>query len=226
MGLDAYVDGFKVMRIGSYSWYHSFRSAVCEYLEYGVWGAKFPLLMNHSDCDGDYNPKEAKSLLKELERIRKYFAGIDYPAVIYYDQEGKAVGENYKSYDSGIFCGGGDYNFGVQEKGILVVYTPRNDAVNTPDDSFFSDANTKNFLGKKEYKAHFERMERIKNDDWRCYVGGKSTVLKDLPTCAPPECVRIEIARVPILKVFEGMIDTLEALCQASIKTGNPIIFC
>ena len=67
---DEEVDGFQV---GSYSDFGKFRDAVAEQLERGVRGLRFPTLMLHSDCDGEWTPSEAARLEKELDDISAAF---------------------------------------------------------------------------------------------------------------------------------------------------------
>lgn len=232
MGLDAYVKDSGVdVRLGSYGWYHSFRLTVCDELEDRVWGSRFPMLQNHSDCDGQYSPAEAKILLEELKEIEEGLAEIQYPAVIYQDKDGNPLGENYKYSDRGIFCSGKIFAFGVDEDGIVVECYEHK----VPDKSFFDhkisgkeffNKKRKDYLGETIYTAHFDRMELVNEDTWRCYAGDKSIVLEGLYVCAPQGCVRIVYGTTSALKVFGPIIERLKALCKASIKTGNPIIFC
>lgn len=64
---DDELDGVEV---GRYADFAAFRDMVCEVLEAGVAGARFPVLMNHSDCDGEWGPDEAAALLRELQTIQ------------------------------------------------------------------------------------------------------------------------------------------------------------
>ena len=57
------------VEVGSYSDFSSFRNAVVKYLEDGIAGSRFPILILHSDCDGEWTFSEANRLLKELETI-------------------------------------------------------------------------------------------------------------------------------------------------------------
>jgi hypothetical protein len=55
--------------VGSYADFGTFRETVASVLENGVWGSRFPTLMFHSDCDGEWNPDDSGMLAKELEAI-------------------------------------------------------------------------------------------------------------------------------------------------------------
>lgn len=222
MGLDAYVEGSGVdVRLGSYGWYHSFRLTVCDELEDRVWGSRYPLLQNHSDCDGEYSPKEAQMLLEELEEIEKSLGEVQYPTIIYQDKNGNPLDERYKYSDEGTFCYGNGYAFGVDEDGIIVECF----ADNIPDKEIFC-RQRENMLGEKVYVAHFDCLERVQGNRWRCHARDKSIELEELYTDAPEGCVRIVYGTTSALKVFRPIIERLKALCNASIETGNPIVFC
>lgn len=60
------VDGVEV---GSYDDFGVFRDAVVVKLEDGQAGSKFPTLVLHSDCDGQWSPREAAALERELVEI-------------------------------------------------------------------------------------------------------------------------------------------------------------
>ena len=70
---DDEVDGVEV---GSYDDFHDLRSAVARDLENGQWGSRFPVLMSHSDSDGEWSPAEAIALAQELEIIGTEFAAL------------------------------------------------------------------------------------------------------------------------------------------------------
>jgi len=63
---DEEVDGVEV---GSYQDFADFREAVLK-LEGARPGRRFPLLMTHSDCDGEWRWEFAEELQSELEMIR------------------------------------------------------------------------------------------------------------------------------------------------------------
>lgn len=64
------VDGVDV---GAYSDFGCFRDAVTDRLEGGYQGAKYPTLIIHSDCDGEWTPNECAKLEHELESIAASF---------------------------------------------------------------------------------------------------------------------------------------------------------
>jgi Immunity protein 70 len=47
------LDGFQV---GSYSDFGAWRDFIAAKLEGGRWGSRFPTIMMHSDCDGEWSP--------------------------------------------------------------------------------------------------------------------------------------------------------------------------
>ncbi len=55
--------------IGAYSDFDFFRSIITEELEAGQPGAKFPTLILHSDCDGEWSVGGCAALEKELKEI-------------------------------------------------------------------------------------------------------------------------------------------------------------
>ena len=67
---DEEVDGVEV---GPYAEFSTFRDCVVRRLEGGSAGSKFPTLILHSDCDGEWSPSEAVELEKELIIIGNEF---------------------------------------------------------------------------------------------------------------------------------------------------------
>jgi hypothetical protein len=65
--LDDDLDGVDV---GSYDDWHHFRQCIADHLEGGVWGARFPTLMNHPDVNVPWSPDLGVTLLAELAAIR------------------------------------------------------------------------------------------------------------------------------------------------------------
>lgn len=70
---DEEIDG---VELGPYSEFDNFRDCVVRHLEGGTAGSKFPTLILHSDCDGEWSPAEVGELEKELTRISKEFRGL------------------------------------------------------------------------------------------------------------------------------------------------------
>ncbi len=67
---DTDLDGVEV---GGYDDFNSFRAAVVSRLEGGSFGAKYPTLILHSDCDGEWTPQQCAELEKELRAIGAAF---------------------------------------------------------------------------------------------------------------------------------------------------------
>ena len=65
------IDGFQV---GSYSDFGAWRDFIAAALEHGRWGSRFPTLMMHSDCDGEWSPEDCVALRNELRIIREEMA--------------------------------------------------------------------------------------------------------------------------------------------------------
>jgi hypothetical protein len=62
------------VEVGAYSDFDTFREAVVDKLENGVAaGSRFPTLILHADCDGQWTPTEAGKLERELAIIRVRF---------------------------------------------------------------------------------------------------------------------------------------------------------
>lgn len=77
--IDEEIDGVEV---GSYDDFHGFRAAVASRLEGGHWGARFPVLMTHSDSVGEWSAEEAAALAAELLAIENEFTALpplDFP---------------------------------------------------------------------------------------------------------------------------------------------------
>jgi hypothetical protein len=64
------------VEVGSYADFAYFRDAVVSGLEGGVAGSRFPTLILHSDCDGEWTPNEAGTLEVELSVIAKEFEAL------------------------------------------------------------------------------------------------------------------------------------------------------
>ncbi|MGB9858521.1 MAG: Imm70 family immunity protein [Moorellaceae bacterium] len=222
MGLEAYVDAAGLyVRIGSYGWYHGFRTTVCDKLEDGCWGSRFPRLMDHSDCDGEYSVEEALELLEELQTIKRELEAITYPVVLYCDGRGRVIEHREKYAEAGTFVYSDGLDFGVDEKG-LVVQSKDPTRVDLPVDDI-----GRNVFGQPEYRWYFASMERAGSDTWVCRRrDGRTVNIEGLYTCAPPGCTTIKVGQMPALVVFKELIETLEKLCRASIETGDPIVFC
>ena len=77
MGLSLVIfDGRKEVsgvEVGHYSDFASFRNTVLEKLEPDGCGTRFPTLMLHSDCSGEWMPSESRKLAAELEEIATRF---------------------------------------------------------------------------------------------------------------------------------------------------------
>jgi hypothetical protein len=67
---DEEVEGVEV---GPYADFGKFRDCVVRELEGGNAGSKFPTLILHSDCDGEWSPTEAGKLETELVEISNEF---------------------------------------------------------------------------------------------------------------------------------------------------------
>lgn len=69
-------DELEGVEVGSYDDFHLLRSTVADRLEGGVWASRFPVLMSHSDADGEWTPQEAEELGRELRTIREELAAL------------------------------------------------------------------------------------------------------------------------------------------------------
>ena len=61
------------VEVGGYVDFSAFRNAVVTKLEDGIAGSRFPTLILHADCDGQWTPGEAAVLETELETISAQF---------------------------------------------------------------------------------------------------------------------------------------------------------
>jgi hypothetical protein len=62
------------VEVGSYDDFSHFRNAVVAYLEGEAAGSRFPTLIMHSDCDGEWSSTEARLLEKECAAIAEAFS--------------------------------------------------------------------------------------------------------------------------------------------------------
>lgn len=63
-------DEVEGVEVGSYEDFGALRKLIAEQLEGGDRGSRFPVLMLHSDCDGEWSVDEASRLAAELRDIR------------------------------------------------------------------------------------------------------------------------------------------------------------
>jgi len=66
-------DELEGVDVGAYADFGAFREAIAMQLEGGTFGARYPTLMLHSDCDGVWSPDEAALLERELREIADRF---------------------------------------------------------------------------------------------------------------------------------------------------------
>lgn len=64
------------VEVGAYADFAFFRDAVVSGLEEGSAGSRFPTLILHSDCDGEWTPEQALALKSELNTIAQEFAAM------------------------------------------------------------------------------------------------------------------------------------------------------
>jgi hypothetical protein len=64
---------FEGVEVGNYSDFGHFRDTVAEMLEHGRRGSRFPILMLHSDSDGEWNVDDCAAFERELEIISAEF---------------------------------------------------------------------------------------------------------------------------------------------------------
>ena len=57
--------------VGAYSDFGDFRETIHKMLETGKWGSRFPTLLLHSDCDGEWTVANCIELINELKTIGK-----------------------------------------------------------------------------------------------------------------------------------------------------------
>lgn len=79
-GSDESDDDLDGIEVGTYEDFGAFREEIHRRLEAGEdWGARFPTLLEHSDCDGEWTVDECRALRDELTTIRAAWAAIDPP---------------------------------------------------------------------------------------------------------------------------------------------------
>ncbi|MFL9865714.1 Imm70 family immunity protein [Paraburkholderia fungorum] len=62
------------VEVGSYADFNLLRETVTTLVEDGSPGTLCPVLIKHSDCDGQWTPKEASLLLREFDLIQTAFS--------------------------------------------------------------------------------------------------------------------------------------------------------
>lgn len=86
---DKEIDGVEV---GGYDDFNAFRMTVVNRLEGGNLGSKFPTLILHSDCDGEWTAEQCVDLERELGAIETAFR--EMPPVELHSDWQKAVGSS------------------------------------------------------------------------------------------------------------------------------------
>jgi hypothetical protein len=209
MGLDVIVRSTDyAARVGSYGWFHHFRTTVCEHLEGGEWGSRFPLLMNHSDCDGTYSWRQAYALQEELETIREELSAVecpDYLGILVLDDKGETV--VYLMADDGRVPFGDEWTIGVEDAEIAAVNTKTGE--------------TKRF---KELRRDGERITAVARN------GAPMPIEDDgLQEALSSLIGKAKSARVGPLKaseVFKTVLDALLGACEAAINARETIVYC
>jgi hypothetical protein len=84
------LDGFQV---GSYSDFGAWRDFIAAKLEGGRWGSRFPTIMMHSDCDGEWSPEDCIALKRELAAIRDEMARL--PVVPFHSAWQRQVADEF-----------------------------------------------------------------------------------------------------------------------------------
>lgn len=222
------VDLSRGVRIGSYGWVNSLRSTICKNLENCRWGSKYPVLQNHSDCDGKYTPKQSKSLLAELLEIKERLKKVRYPK---YDiclnnkivETGLQYGEEYNETNQGFYGGlNGNqiYGFGVgvDSHGIIVVH--KNNFL-----GFFKEIEGR---GREAWGINHKGEKVIlnidDNDIFDTFIIGFQGNVKN--RCHIGTTKKVVFGYDNADHVFSWTIGNLIALAENSVKHNVSIIFC
>jgi len=80
--------------VGGYDDFGAWRDFIAKELEGGRWGSRFPTLMMHSDCDGEWSPAACATLKGELETISKEMAKL--PVVPFPSPWQQGVAEEFR----------------------------------------------------------------------------------------------------------------------------------
>jgi hypothetical protein len=91
------------LQVGFYSDFAWFRNAVTARLEGGAAGSRYPTLILHSDCDGEWSPRDAARLERELREIGARFRRLP-PAPLHSDWQRQVAEECGLRLDSLYDC--------------------------------------------------------------------------------------------------------------------------
>jgi hypothetical protein len=212
-------------RVGSYGWFHSFRLTVCR-LEDDVWGSCYPVLQQHSDCDGIITPKESEILLNEIKEIKEKFKDITYPCVK--DKEGEAI--YYKYGEFGDFCFSKGREYGVNENGMFVFSPYGVIETLTEDerkmfDKYGKDVTTTHKKGKIIYFIEATRAkDRVIPQLWNVKTGRfAEELLVELFIGEKTDYMRFGYEKCD--KVFGSILSILEKCAKGSIASERDIEF-
>jgi hypothetical protein len=85
-------DELEGVEVGSYADFDFFRTCVTDVLEGGQAGSKYPTLIEHSDCDGEWTHTECVKLRAELANISEALKQL--PAVEFQESWQKQVAKS------------------------------------------------------------------------------------------------------------------------------------
>ena len=216
------------VRIGAAGWGHSLRFTIGKHLESGMWGLKYPLLQNHSDCEGDYTPEQSASLLAELLEIKEKLKKVKYPKydvllnskiVETWHQYGEDFDEINKEHHGGL-NGNQIYGFGVgvDGHGIIVVY--KNKFL-----GFFKEIKGR---GREAWGINHKGEKIILNiDDNDVFDTFLSSIRNGTKNrCHIGTLKKVVFGYDNAYHVFDWTIENLIALAENSVKHKVNMVFC
>ncbi|SMB96754.1 hypothetical protein SAMN00808754_1630 [Thermanaeromonas toyohensis ToBE] len=220
MGIEAYVHaaGISVV-LGTYAYCDAFREVICGRSEDGTRRSSFPRLEKF--FSGECSARDAEGLLQELEVIKAEFQSVMHPVALYCAKDGEVLGFHIKHSPNGVLSAGDrGIVFGVTEKGLFVESKFSNELPLPADEKRVD------ILGDLLYRWVFAFMRRVCEKTWTCWRDdGTAVTVAGINPCAPPDCVEVRAARMPVVEVFREIIHGLERLCRASAQTGDSIKF-
>ncbi len=217
-------------RISNWSGYRYFQQALDD-----IGWENFPTLQEQlpEANAGQTTSFNATLILNELSRFRELMADHELPFLI--DTHTGEVVYNYVEAYQGVFQWSKYYWLGVDHKGFFIASSPDKERrktngglINESDMVFRSMRFEQRFLGEQsgDIKREVQYYDADTENHFICDVAlvDLSATKDDRLDITQPRILHVEMRAVSASS-YDYILNAIEAVCKASIRTGNPIIW-
>jgi len=218
-------------RISNWSGYRYFQQALAD-----IGWSNFPMLHAElPDLNGGYmSADKAVIVLEELAKFRQLANGREMPFLVN-THTGNVIHDYVQAY-RGIFMWAKPYNFGFDPRGFFIyapVDDPKTEALKQHIDEehvvFRSMRFEQRILQEKDGDTPYtvEYFDADNEDRFVCQTPISTYVLHaETGKLEPshPQIIHVETRKVDASDYYA--VGALERICQASVETGNPVIWC